>query len=1082
LTIANTYDTDTTTTTTTYETSSNGTCTTNAGSAMTYSALYNAGTLCGSQALAVWTTSDLSIMNHTYLTSLQDTLYAASQGSGSNGYVPARQYWFRGKITGDVDYLFGDAAAVFDNTSIYTMWHGSSATGTETIHAQNKAVQTGSSNDYLSGYVMNSDVFTSQSTGMTNLYFGRPYGTYSTWIMLNSYVDQVNALGYTTGLGPTLAPTTFGEFNDQAYTDPATNAADLNGVVYLGSGGNTGSGVIVNGTTVVREAASTNPGTAMTSNGVPTTMTQAQAQAYFPTNFLSQTVSSLVSSTQNWNPTAAIASAVNAFVPTGSSATVAGGSSVTILMRPQTPGIGAVSNGVYTIPTGTYTLTDTISGATTTTLVSGKQLDASGEAYLTTSNLAIGTHSLYFSYGGDSNFASSTTTAPFVLTVTAGSVAQTITFTAPTTPVSYGVSPITLVATGGASGNAVVFSVVSGPGTISGSVLTVTGVGTIQIAANQAGNATYAAAATVTQSIVVNPATQTIAFTAPTTPVSYGVSPITLVATGGASGNAVTFSVTGPGTISGSVLTVTGVGTIQITANQAGNTNYAAATAVTQSVVVTQAAQTINFTAPTTPVNYGVSSITLVATGGASGNAVVFSVVSGPGTISGSVLTVTGVGTIQIAANQAGNANYAAATAVTQSIVVNAISQSITFTAPTTPVTYGVSPITLVATGGASGNAVTFTVTGPGTISGSVLTVTGVGTIQITANQAGNANYAAATAVTQSIVVNAIGTAATPSFTPGTGTYTAAQNVSISDTTAGAVIYYTTNGSTPTTSSSVYSGTITVAASETLKAIAVATGYTTSGVASASYTFVNPAPVLSSLSPAIATAGDAAFVLTINGTGLTASSVVYWGSSTITSQYVSANQLTIQVPAALVADAGTSTIYVVNPAPGGGISNSLQFEVNSLGSAATAPTYTSVTATVTGGSAATYAVSLPSSVASATVACLNLPTGATCSYSGGVVTIATSATTPAGSYPITIVFTETLPGVATSGLLLPILLLPLFFLRKRLATRGLWLTAFLGLLLMTAAAATIGCGGGNNANSSPTHTVISSAVVTLTVK
>ena len=54
---------------------------------------------------------------------------------------------------------------------------------------------------------------------------------------------------------------------------------------------------------------------------------------------------------------------MNAFVPSGSAATVAGGTSVTILMRPQTPGLGAIANGVYTIPTGAYTLSDTYNGS-----------------------------------------------------------------------------------------------------------------------------------------------------------------------------------------------------------------------------------------------------------------------------------------------------------------------------------------------------------------------------------------------------------------------------------------------------------------------------------------------------------------------------------------------------------------------------------------------------------------------------------------------------------------------------------------------------------------------------------------------
>ncbi len=67
-----------------------------------------------------------------------------------------------------------------------------------------------------------------------------------------------------------------------------------------------------------------------------------------------------------------------------------------------------------------------------------------------------------------------------------------------------------LTATGGASSNAVSFSLVSGPGSISGSTLTVTGAGTIVVAANQAGNSNYTAAAQVTANIVVNKATATV--------------------------------------------------------------------------------------------------------------------------------------------------------------------------------------------------------------------------------------------------------------------------------------------------------------------------------------------------------------------------------------------------------------------------------------------------------------------------------------------------------------------------------------------------------------------------------------------
>jgi hypothetical protein len=77
---------------------------------------------------------------------------------------------------------------------------------------------------------------------------------------------------------------------------------------------------------------------------------------------------------------------------------------------------------------------------------------------------------------------------------------------------------------------------------------------------------------------------------------------------------------------------------------------------------------------------------------------------------------------------------------------------------------------------------------------------------------------------------------ATPSFSPGAGSYGSAQTVTISDTTSGASIYYTTNGSTPTTASTHYTAAVTVSATETLEAIATESGHSNSAVASAAYT------------------------------------------------------------------------------------------------------------------------------------------------------------------------------------------------------------------------------------------------------
>jgi hypothetical protein len=83
---------------------------------------------------------------------------------------------------------------------------------------------------------------------------------------------------------------------------------------------------------------------------------------------------------------------------------------------------------------------------------------------------------------------------------------------------------------------------------------------------------------------------------------------------------------------------------------------------------------------------------------------------------------------------------------------------------------------------------------------------------------------------------------ATPIFSPPGGSYLAAQTVDLSDATPLATIYYTTNGTAPTTSSTQYTGSITVSSTETLEAIATASGYSQSLVASAVYTILPPPP------------------------------------------------------------------------------------------------------------------------------------------------------------------------------------------------------------------------------------------------
>ena len=103
---------------------------------------------------------------------------------------------------------------------------------------------------------------------------------------------------------------------------------------------------------------------------------------------------------------------------------------------------------------------------------------------------------------------------------------------------------------------------------------------------------------------------------------------------------------------------------------------------------------------------------------------------------------------------------------------------------------------------------------------------------------------------------------ATPVFSLASGTYSSAQNVTISDATPGAAIYYTTNGTAPTTASTLYVGAITVSSSETIKAIAVAPAYSQSAVATAAYT------ITSSTEPDFSlTAASASMAIPFGGQG-----------------------------------------------------------------------------------------------------------------------------------------------------------------------------------------------------------------------
>jgi hypothetical protein len=108
------------------------------------------------------------------------------------------------------------------------------------------------------------------------------------------------------------------------------------------------------------------------------------------------------------------------------------------------------------------------------------------------------------------------------------------------------------------------------------------------------------------------------------------------------------------------------------------------------------------------------------------------------------------------------------------------------------------------------------------------------------------------------------------------------------------------------------------------------------------FTINNPAPTISSISPATAVAGSGNFTLTITGTNFVNGSVVRWNGSDRTTTFVSSTQLTAAIPASDIATAGTANVTVFNPAPGGGESDAVTFTINNP-----APTISSISPATT---------------------------------------------------------------------------------------------------------------------------------------
>ena len=316
--------------------------------------------------------------------------------------------------------------------------------------------------------------------------------------------------------------------------------------------------------------------------------------------------------------------------------------------------------------------------------------------------------------------------------------------------------------------------------------------------------------------------------------------------------------------------------------------------------------------------------------------------------------------------------------------------------------------------------------------------------------------------------------AITPVFSLPSGQHTSAQTLTISNGMPNASIFYTTDGSTPTSSSTLYNGPISIASTETVTAIATAPGYEVSGLTQATYEFMADVPTFSLpggtytsvISLVItSTIPNATINYTTDGSLASAGSTLYTGPITISSSET------------------VKAVAVLNGYESDGVSASYVIEIPGFSVAAQPAALT-----VNSGSSGTVTLTVtPSNGFNAPVsfACSGLPSGASCAFSPATVTpagaaVSTTLTISAVAQTASL-GRDSRPAIPGTALALVVCL---FGWRKRRSLMG-WLVvavavAGMGLLSSCGGAGSGGGGGGGGGGGSQTQPVTSTVTVTAT--
>ncbi|MFN8019322.1 MAG: NHL repeat-containing protein [Acidimicrobiales bacterium] len=444
------------------------------------------------------------------------------------------------------------------------------------------------------------------------------------------------------------------------------------------------------------------------------------------------------------------------------------------------------------------------------------------------------------------------------MTITIGKGTATLAVDAPAAA-TFGDPPAAVTATSNATG-AITWST-TGPCAYDAGAVSFSGAGDCVVTATQAADDDYLEA-TASATIVVAKGTPTQTLSAPSN-AAYGDAPVAVSLTS-SSTSAVSWSTTGPCAYDAGKVSFTGVGDCVVTADQAADADYVAAS-TSATIVVAKGDPGLSVTAPSAA-TFGDAPVAVSATSSSTGD-ITWST-DGPCAYSSGKVSFSGAGSCIVTADQVADANYLADTS-SATIDVAKRAPGLVVTAPSAA-TFGDAPVAVSASSASSG-AITWSTDGPCAYSAGKVSFSGAGDCVVTADQAATTDDLADSASSTIVVAKA---APVLSLTvPASATFgDAPVGVSASSASSGAITWSTDGPCAYSAGKVSFSG----AGDCVVAADQAATADYTTATGSSTIVVAKAVPTLQVTAPASATFGDAAVAVSASSES---SGTITWSTS-----------------------------------------------------------------------------------------------------------------------------------------------------------------------------------------------------------